>query len=833
MRDWTLGPGDPLALTLVADFRFCTPDYVNDHIWELETGGGDPPALALYTTYGLRARRMRIFPRFTIGSQSISDPAAFFLPPRLRSFYPNFLSLDFSPFSNLEVTAEYWAPDSHATAGRFTVTNRGEETANLLFELCGQLSPLEGKSLAPLSLQLVNVLAGHCADLAPVIFLTGGPQPGPGPYPSLALVLALSGGGTRTLNWAQAALSTPTESFDHARKIAARHWEAERAKIENVNTSQTIDVLTGDPEWDAAFALGQKTAFGLFFGSSEHLPYPSFMLTRQPDQGYSPRGDGSDYGHSWSGQSILEAGWLSSQIPGSPGLATGLIRNFLAGQSETGAVDGKLGLAGQRGRWLAAPFLANLTWQTFQQTQDLELLREIQPGLEAFINCWFSGAHDRDGDGFPEWDLPLQTGLEDNAAFNVWLANGQGADISTSESPAMAAMLCRETQALALIASVLDQPDKCKKWEMESRRVSLLAEECWDKEEARYHWRDRDTHQSPAGKLIRTRRGPGTIALARKFQQPVRLLIRIELVGEATRRPEIILNGLNHETPQCEHFERKDFHWGPGLAVATTRMVYSSLVEIVVNGLEKRDRVSVSIMDFSSEDMTLFLPLWAGIPNPSRALDLVKGTILAPDRFGGKFGIPDCNIVPVAAQDEVVPVPAREKEGSPSRKTATSPFQQPTPSCSNVHLPWNALIGEGLLKYDLRQEAAALTTRLMAAVIRNLKQEHAFALAYHVDSGAAVGERNPVQGLAPLGLFLGTLGVRIESDPGKPGSGHRVVLSGINPFPWPVTVKYRGLTITRGADTSVVTFPDGQTVRLDDPTDAVVSLIPVPPRDTG
>jgi hypothetical protein len=137
------------------------------------------------------------------------------------------------------------------------------------------------------------------------------------------------------------------------------------------------------------------------------------------------------------------------------------------------------------------------------------------------------------------------------------------------------------------------------------------------------------------------------------------------------------------------------------------------------------------------------------------------------------------------------------------------------------------------LKYDLRQEAAALTTRLMAAVIRNLKQEHAFALAYNVDSGAAIGERNPVQGLAPLGLFLCTLGVRIESDPGKPSSGHRVVLSGKNPFPWPVTVKYRGLTITRGADASVVTFPDGQTVRLDDPTDAVVSLIPVPPRDTG
>jgi hypothetical protein len=140
-------------------------------------------------------------------------------------------------------------------------------------------------------------------------------------------------------------------------------------------------------------------------------------------------------------------------------------------------------------------------------------------------------------------------------------------------------------------------------------------------------------------------------------------------------------------------------------------------------------------------------------------------------------------------------------------------------------MPWNTLIGEGLLSYGLREEAAGLTARLMAAVIQNLKQEHAFAHAYHATSGAGSGERNPVQGLAPLGLFLDTLGVQIESPRGSPGvsTGLQVVLSGKNPFPWPVTVKYRGLTITRQADQSVIVFPNGQTVTLEDPTDAVVT----------
>ena len=70
MRDWSLAPGDPLCLTLAADSRLSIPDYLNDHIWELIMGGGDPAALALRTTYGLRAKTMRLFLRFTEGKKN-------------------------------------------------------------------------------------------------------------------------------------------------------------------------------------------------------------------------------------------------------------------------------------------------------------------------------------------------------------------------------------------------------------------------------------------------------------------------------------------------------------------------------------------------------------------------------------------------------------------------------------------------------------------------------------------------------------------------------------------------------------------------------------------
>jgi hypothetical protein len=197
-------------------------------------------------------------------------------------------------------------------------------------------------------------------------------------------------------------------------------------------------------------------------------------------------------------------------------------------------------------------------------------------------------------------------------------------------------------------------------------------------------------------------------------------------------------------------------------------------------------------MDFSTEDVSLFLPLWAGIPNEHRARAVVNRTLFAADRFGRPFGVPMCAL------------------GGTVEPGAEATLQA-------VHLPWNLLIGEGLLAYGLRTEAAQLTARLMSAVIETLKQQRAFTRAYHADLGFGLGERNPVHGLAPIGLFLQTLGVEIRSP-------RSVVLSGKNPFPWPVTVKYRGLTVTRQAEQTLVTFPDGQSVPLTDPTEAVVSV---------
>jgi hypothetical protein len=98
MRTWNLHRKDPLNLVLAADSRLSDLNYSDDQIWEVLLGSGEPAAISLQTTYGLRARSVRIFPQFVEAHQTISNPAEFEEPPVVKAFAPNYLKISCSPF---------------------------------------------------------------------------------------------------------------------------------------------------------------------------------------------------------------------------------------------------------------------------------------------------------------------------------------------------------------------------------------------------------------------------------------------------------------------------------------------------------------------------------------------------------------------------------------------------------------------------------------------------------------------------------------------------------------------------------------------------------------
>ena len=191
-----------------------------------------------------------------------------------------------------------------------------------------------------------------------------------------------------------------------------------------------------------------------------------------------------------------------------------------------------------------------------------------------------------------------------------------------------------------------------------------------------------------------------------------------------------------------------------------------------MRGLDADDTVVISTLDFTTEDHTLFTPLWAGVPDEQHAQSMIGRALLDAKRFNRPFGIPACPALPAAEAESV---------------------------SQSVHLPWNLLICEGLLRYGFRADAARLFAHNMTAVIQNLKQNRSFYARYHAEKGTGIGERNALSGMPAVGLFLQVLGVEILS-------ATRVRLEGDNPFPWDVTVQYKGLKVVRGQKKTEVIF---------------------------
>lgn len=785
MRTWSLDPEVGLSLRLAADARISTPDYVDDQIWELSFEGGEPASLALQTTYGLRARGMRIFPGFSLGGEVLTDPGEFYSGPVVQRFFPNYLRIQFVPFQNLEVWAEYWVLDSHTLAGRFNLSNLGNDTLQLQIRLYSLLVPGEGgKRMSAWQHMGVTSLAGRTEDLTPVTFIMGGAQVEHTVYPSLLLSRSLHPGEMNNVLWSHASLKDSISSFDAARAAVSRPWEAEVARLELLNESM-IDIETGDQEWDAAFMLSQKVALGSFVGPTQALPKPSFVFSRIPDRGFSRLGDGSDHGWQWEGQTAIHAYILLPLIiHAAPELAKGMIRNFLSVQRPNGFIDWKPGLGGQRSEALANPLLATLAWKTYEHTEDRHFLSEVFPSLLEFLEIWFSQEHDRDEDGLPEWDHTLQMGFDDCPTFVPWQPWGQGLDITRVETPDLASYLYRECQSLIQIAGELHHDEQIPPLQERADRLRQIIEAMWSEDGSIYRYRDRDVHHCPKGEVLGSGSGEFSIPVEKIFDEPVRIVIRSVGQEGLGHTAKIFIHGRGKRgRHRVEQLREKHFRWFSNLGTATSEKTYVEIERIEVTGLGDEFMTVVSTADFTREDVSLLLPLWAGVPESGRAEAMVRKTILTPDHFWRPFGITSCSVMDPAYE-------AANKQGA-----------------GGVWMFWNVLLGEALLEYGYRKEAAGLFQNLMQAVVLTLRKDKAFREIYHPDIAEGSGERDHVSGLVPLGLFLGCLGIHLIGY-------DKFILQGSSPFPWPVAVRWKGIEFHCLEDRKEVTFPSGDRIEV-------------------
>jgi len=493
-------------------------------------------------------------------------------------------------------------------------------------------------------------------------------------------------------------------------------------------------------------------------------------------------------------------------------LFQGLLLNFFSVQNaSSGAIDCRPGLSGQRSRMLATPLLAALTWKTYQYTQDREFLVQSVEPLRRYIQAWFSD-HDEDVDGAPEWEHPLQFGFADHPLYSRLLAEAQGAQVNAVESPALCAFLTQEIKSMLSICEELGLPQPLLQGRGAVKQVSFseLAEMLkltlrtfWNAEKGLFLYRDRDVHTQTCGYWLGERVGNGVLELKHSFPSAARLVFRLETEGDRSQRPKVSIEGRDAQGNSiCEVLPLSQWRWVLlKVGHATTNVSFTLVERIEVQNIGDEDKFSVSSLDYSFVDLSLYLPLWSDLITPEQAAALKTQLFDEQEGLFYPYGLGE---YPKNWQDKFPLFQSRF-------------VARPSSISANISMIWNTLLGEGLLEHGYSAECVALVTRIMNCVTQSLKRRGVFYEYYDAFSGEGKGEINSLRGLAPLGLFLQTLGVTLYS-PWKIG------LAGYNPFPWQVTIAYRGLTVVRDVQQTWITFPDGQTVCVDDPTPTIIAV---------
>jgi hypothetical protein len=786
MRTWSLNKDDPICLTLSADARFVKTDYSDDQIWDLGWWEQEIPAIWLHTSYGRRTQSMHIFPAFTLGGETRQDPKTFTEPVTLKQVLPNLASLTCVPFKEIFVQAEYFVPDSHAIVGRFTLHNLTASPQVINLRLSAYLQ--RGGHANPMghtAIQGVATLSGSATNISPVVLMSGGAHKAPAAYPSIQVAATLAPGGSKTWVWAHAALIEPQDSFQRCRELIQITWESTVARIEMRN-ARMLSIETGNPDWDTAIWMTQKELLRGFIGPTAHNSRPGLVGRRSIDDGFALTSDGKDHTGPWGGLSTADTFFLARQaLPIEPDLVKDALRNILRTQTPDGELDWAPGLGGQRAGSQAIPLLAELAWECYLWTEDELFLDEVFPGLFSFYDSWFVKRHDRDEDGYPEWDHALQSGFEIRPTFNRFESWAQGFNISHAETVDLAAYLYREGQALVSMAQVLGREGLTAVIRERLMELMRRVDASWSEKALSYQHVDRDSHSSHSGFQLVKRRGESKNKLDRRLDPPAKLLLRLK--GDPAQAKKLKVDIVSEGARKRKRTEKLTFRKFQSFwewSTHTTEKLNYRVQNISVSGIDQKMTMEIIIPDLTRPDITLALPLWAGWLDGSRAQVLVQNTITNPELYWRQYGLTS--------------IPATDK----------SYITEKDASIRAVRMFWSSLIGIGLVENGFREEAGQLFQKLMQAVIGVLRKERSFYSSYHADEATGIGFRGDLQGLIPIDLFMAILGVRLISP-------KKVWVEPGHPFPWPVKIDWQGLSLQCERDVVHIQFPDGQRVSVE------------------
>jgi len=783
----TFTKNTPKTFILAAE-NWPEANFGDDQVWSLVFNHADSHPFHLYTTYGLKARSVQVFPEIIKDNQALNSDEYFAQPPSVTHYTPGFLRVAYKFKFGLDVEFDALAPEPFALAGTISLKNQGRDNLGFKLALISHLIPLDkGFRTHAEKVGMHQILSGKADDLCPVMVMSGGPSAANTPFPALTQPLQLAPGDIHTATWALAARRTQEESFKSAWRLSSQSWQPATQKLQMDQARQTFQIQTGNPDWNAAFSLAQTIPYTHFIHHNEGGAAPCVVRTRLPNQApvNARKLDELD------DLTTLELNHLAQvMLPQRPKLLASLLMKFLNRIEANGQLLTKRNPSPYIQPYQEPPLMAGLCLEIFEITQDEAYLQKVFPLLWKITGTWLYSELDGRSENPITWQTPDQCQLRSGMyKFDIWEETGGGLDIQTVESPALLAMLLREVRSLTKMAEILEAQNAVKRYNKLEKRLKKNLKTFWNEEQKSYLYRDYQSKTSPHGEEILKTKNQNEIMVDRKFKAPQRLVCHIHACDDRTRVCHLAIIGLDaHGNEIMDSFKPSEIRWIAGRTHLTSRQLFSALQSLKIKGLASGDEITLETFDLSQGDITCLAPIWSG-DLPKDHLQSLLNEFLDWEQSDLSMGIP-----------EVFPAAGDTKAGLEIA----------------VNVLWNTLILQGLARNGYTEAAARLFENLMSTIIQGLRNFEGFFPHFQAQNGGPLGKPNVISGLPPLRLFLEIAGIRIVSP-------RKVALWGNSPFSWPISINWQGLSIIRDQESTHITFPDGTTYSHNDPEPVILT----------
>ncbi len=750
----------------------------DEQLWNLNLDRSSFAPFHLHTTYNLRAKQMRLFPNIIINHHRFIKEEDFIQPPTVTGYAPGALQIEYCLSVDLTIKFACFLTGSDILVGSISLDNKSTSRIDLSCELSAVLSPIgKGKPIRSEKFKNHAILTGQCDDLFPVLWLSAGPTGIDSPFPALTSHVSLKPRRSAQLFWALVSNNSYQTSLSTARELASPAWVRSFQTQFKENESKVVKISTGKPEWDQAFYLAQVNAQTCLSSACHHGGGNSDPTKQKPE------GTLIDRFKSKRHLSLLDLLHLSQVIlPAQIENFTHTLKGFISRVDEKGHIMLSPHSFLKHKQINEAPLLAVLSQKSYQVTQDTDFLRQSFSALRRFFDVgWMSPK----GQAHPSqvWQSPTQlqlgTGLFN---FDTESDIGKGIDIRTAESPALASMLYREALALKAIAQILQDSTAEAYYKKVSSAIKKDIQHLWQSERKIFNYRDVHSRAAPNLDLSLQGQIQQNRLINQSFSEPQRLQIHLESKGECSRHCKIMVKGRNDlDEMISEEFLSQDFRWVNGKTHLTTKNIYQSLSTLAFEGFNTGDYFLIETADYTQEDISCLLPLWAGGIKKSQSNALIKKHLDWKD--------------------------PRLISGIPEIWQSGEPL--PEGIGPQINILWNTLLIEGLALAGFINQAAEGFSRLMETSVKILKDFHGFFASYDAHQGIPQGHTNSPAGYTPIDLCLQIAGIKIFTP-------NRVAIWGVNPFGWPIEIRWQGLWIYKEGTKTTIIFPNGSQYRGDE-----------------